>query len=310
MPCYKPLSGYRSRLGGLTFKKSESMGQPMDVPCGQCLGCRLMKAQEWATRCMHEVQTSPHPSSFITLTYAPEHLPPHGSLRKSDFQKFMKSLRKSVAPKKIRYYHCGEYGEDLQRPHYHACIFNHDFPDKTIHRLTSKGHQQYTSVALARLWPHGYHEIGSFTYNSAAYAARYCIKKLNGDRAEQHYKSLPDQHGEIFDLDPEYVTMSLRPGIGQAWYKKYYSDIFPDDHVVYDGKTIKTPTYYRELHKREHPNESETLRKKRVKLAKKHAKDNTPDRLATREIVKKAQIQRLIRNYEEKQHDPTDFHHP
>lgn len=297
MPCYRPLSGYRARTGGLTFKKHESIGQPMSVPCGRCLGCHLMKSREWAIRCMHEVQTSEYPSSFITLTYAPENLPPHGSLRKRDFQNFMKRLRAKFATKKIRYYHCGEYGERLQRPHYHACIFNHDFPDKKIHRMNNKT-PQYISASLAALWPYGFHEIGELNYKSAAYAARYCIKKINGERRQQHYKSLPDENGEIFDIEPEYASMSLKPGIGEAWYRKYFSDVFPDDHVTYDGMQHKTPDYYRKLHQIQNPTESETLRKKRITISKKHAADNTPERLAVREVVKHAQVTNLSRNYE------------
>ena len=67
---------------------------------------------------------------FITLTYDDENIPWDGSLNKQHFQAFMKRLRWHNKEKKIRYFHVGEYGEQLSRPHYHALIFNHDFDDK------------------------------------------------------------------------------------------------------------------------------------------------------------------------------------
>ena len=48
------------------------------------------------------------------------------------FKKFMKRLRKRFKGKRIRFYMCGEYGEQFDRPHFHACIFGVDFPDKVL----------------------------------------------------------------------------------------------------------------------------------------------------------------------------------
>jgi hypothetical protein len=100
----------------------------LELPCGQCIGCRLERSRQWAMRCLHESSLYDR-NAFVTLTYDDEHLPPGGSLNYPDFQRFMKRLRKnSKSP--IRFYMGGEYGESTLRPHFHVCLFGYDFPDK------------------------------------------------------------------------------------------------------------------------------------------------------------------------------------
>ena len=65
---------------------------------------------------------------FVTLTYDDDHLPEYNSLNYKHFQDFMKRLRKSHSG--VRFYMCGEYGEDFSRPHYHALLFNCFFSDR------------------------------------------------------------------------------------------------------------------------------------------------------------------------------------
>ena len=64
------------------------------------------------------------------------------SLLRSDFQKFMKRLRKHAKSTKIKYYACGEYGTNYtERPHYHAIVFNLPRPfDKYITKAWKYGH--------------------------------------------------------------------------------------------------------------------------------------------------------------------------
>ena len=49
--------------------------EPLEIPCGQCIGCKLERSRQWAMRCVHEALLHEE-NSFITLTYAPEALEP------------------------------------------------------------------------------------------------------------------------------------------------------------------------------------------------------------------------------------------
>ncbi|MFN7611381.1 MAG: hypothetical protein ACK5QX_10675, partial [bacterium] len=120
MPCYFPLQGWRSASGpGVTFNQRKGyVDKPVQVPCGRCIGCRLARASQWATRIAHEASLH-EANSFLTLTYSNEHLPADLSVDVIALQKFMKRLRKALYPAPVRFVACGEYGENTLRPHYH-----------------------------------------------------------------------------------------------------------------------------------------------------------------------------------------------
>jgi len=319
MTCYSPLTGYRSRTPGINggfqikFKKSGSNGQLVTVACGQCIGCRLDKSKDWAIRCIHESQMHDE-NSFITLTYNNEHLPLDESLNVQHFQKFMKRLRGHYKPKKIRFLHSGEYGSTcpshnkenceqcgkLQRPHYHALLFNLDFADKTFWKFR-RDYKVYRSETLQKIWGKGNIEIGNLTFESAAYVARYTTKKITGDDAHAHYEKIDTQTGEIHGVTPEYITMSRRPGIGYSWYQKYKSDLFPRDECVIDGRILKPPRYYAKMYQQEEPELYEQMQNERQKFYQKHKQDSTWQRLSQREKVKHAQLHQLTRQLEQDQ---------
>ena len=296
MPCFSPIKGYRAKhvnasgKRSIVFSKNDGFSDlPVEINCGQCVGCRLEKSRQWAIRCLHEASLYDE-NCFITLTYNDEKLPSDNSLNKGHFQLFMKRLREKFKGRKIRYYHCGEYGDKTDRPHYHAIIFNLDFQDKELYS-SREGVQLYTSETLEKVWQNGFATIGDVTFESAAYVARYVMKKVTGERAEEHYKSLNPYTGEIIEIEPEYTTMSRRPGIGQPWLEKYETDVYPEDFVVVNGKKMKPPKYYDNLMERKSVKEFETIKNKRKKRASKHKEDQTPERLAVREKVAKARIQ-------------------
>ncbi len=235
-------------------------------------------------------------NSFLTLTYNDEHLPAGGTLVREHFQLFMKRLREKIEPTKIRYYHCGEYGDDLGRPHYHALIFGYEFPDKEFFKKI-KANIIYRSKMLDKIWGKGYCSIGAVTFQSAAYTARYIMKKHAGKTAQKHYQHIDPETGEVTKKIPEYTTMSLKPhGIGESWYKKFHSDVFPDDYVVIEGKKYKTPRYYDKLLKATNEDQLEQIKFLREENAKKRAADNTPARLAVRKQVQLFKLRRLTRS--------------
>jgi hypothetical protein len=301
MACFSPLKGWRSKTlnpsgkRGVVFNRKDGFADlPVELPCGQCIGCRLERSRQWAIRCIHEAQMHEE-NCFITLTYNDEHLPEDRSVDVRDFQLFMKRLRKRYA-QKIRFFHCGEYGENTQRPHYHALIFGHDFSDRQLYSVRDDVRLD-TSRELERLWGKGFCTVGDVTFESAAYVARYIVKKINGEAAKSHYE-YTDTHGVIHARRPEYITMSRRPGIGRSWLDRYGSDVWNHDYVVIRGRKMRPPKFYDGVQELLDENQRRKTRGERVRNAKKHSENNTPDRLKVREVVQNERLKMLPRNVE------------
>jgi hypothetical protein len=296
--CYKPLQGYRSRFVNESGKRSIVFNAedgyidlPVTVPCGRCIGCRLEKSRQWAIRCIHEA-TLHDDNCFLTLTYDNEHLPEDWSLHKDHFQKFIKRLRHHA--KKLRYFHCGEYGDENRRPHYHAIIFGYDFPDKIPFKQDATG-RLFLSETLQKLWPYGFSTIGDVTFESAAYVARYVLKKVTGDNAEKHYQVIDAETGEIHKTEPEYVTMSRRPGIAKEWYEKFKGDCYPSDFITHRGMKMRPPAFYDKQLEKEEPDQHRKTKAQRMKAMVEQAHEQGYDRLRIKEKVKEATIKQLTR---------------
>lgn len=278
MPCTSPLTGYVSAGGGMQFHRKGSDGRRMMVACGQCMDCRIDRARAWSIRCLHESQKYLE-NSFITLTYAPEHLPPGGTLVKKHFQDFIKRLRKSIGDRKISFFHCGEYGENLSRPHYHALLFGYDFQDKLPWKKSHDGSQIYTSKILEKLWGKGHATTGAVTITSANYCAGYILKKINGERAKDHYQG----------KQPEYITMSTRPAIGLDHIKKYRDEIYHSDTLVVRGKETRPPRFYDKQLRKGDPEKYDEIKKNRKtsRYTQQSIKNSSlPRRKARAEITK------------------------
>lgn len=195
------LSGDRDiAIGGVPF------------PCGQCLPCRINKRRLWTHRLL--LESYDHPESvFITLTYSDEYLPPNGSLDKKAVQLFLKRFRKSLEPRKIRYYAVGEYGTQTHRAHYHAVVFGAGLLD---------GEQ------VARAWPFGRVHVAECNRHTIQYVAGYVTKKFvkKGD-----------------DLVQEFSIMSRKPGLGFGAVErlvtlirdKKYAHLFEGNNAIPDG---------------------------------------------------------------------------
>ena len=302
MPCFHPLQAYKTVCGDVVFHESARVDvvRSLQLPCGQCVGCRLERSRQWATRCMHEASLFRN-NMFITLTYSDEHLPEDKSLNYDDFQRFMKRFRKHYkgievrdGKRPIRFYMAGEYGEQFGRPHFHACIFNFRFDDQKVFKRTSSGSVIYTSQKLSALWPFGYASIGDVNFQSAAYVARYIMKKVNGQLADRHYEVVTDD-GEIIKRTPEFTKMSLKPGIGFDWYEKYKSDVYPHDYVVVNGRKVRPPRFYDKKFKLEHPEEFEVIEFEREMSRRRNFEDNTEARLRDKEQVAFARLSMLKR---------------
>ena len=211
----------------------------------------------------------------MTLTYDDEHVPEDGSLRYADFQKFVKRVRKFIAPERLRYFVAGEYGERTSRPHYHACLFGVDWPDKVVFRGNGDGRTVYTSGALDRLWERGFCSTGEVAPASARYVAQYVLKKFND----------PVTDGRV----PEFCRMSNRRGIGERWFDQWAGDVFPHDFIVVDGVKMKPPRYYDKLLKRRDlVMLEEEVMLSRDRKARERFPDNSDERLLVKERVARA----------------------
>lgn len=301
MPCIAPLRAYRPEKtesnplgeGRLVFDKRKSeTGLGYQIPCGQCIMCRIQKTYQWSVRCMHENKLH-NRSSFVTLTYDDKNLPPNNSLVKTDLQLFMKRLRKKYGSG-IRFYACGEYGDTTFRPHYHLLLFNLDFDDKRFLTETARGDKLYHSPELATIWNKGHNWIGSVTYESCQYVARYILKKLTGSQIALYG-----------NREPEFTVMSRRPGIGTGWFDRYYTEAyatdfhnnpsptgltqkkaFITDSIIVNGKETPVPKFYDSKFKNLDNEIMEWLKIKRRRNALRlHRSDMTPDRRRVREII-------------------------
>jgi len=193
---------------------------------------------------------------------------------------------------------CGEYGGKTNRPHYHALLFGYRFTDPKLVNIRN-GNRVYTSKYLDKTWQQGTCELGSVTFQSAGYVARYILKKQQGDPDElfERYVIIDTETGEMTARHNEYTNMSLKPGIGQKWYEKNKSDLFPHDYAVLpDGRQMPVPTYYRELLRKDDPVLYNSLRDQRIEKATNNP-NNTPERLASRHQCQIAKIKPLKRDF-------------
>lgn len=149
---------------------------------------------------------------------------------------------------------------------------------------------------VRKVWKYGFVQVGEVNFESAAYVARYCLKKVNGAMADEHYMNV-DMDGVAQFVSPEYTTMSRRPGIGRDWYKKYKDDCYPRDEVpvANSGVFKKLPRYYDELFKAESPEIYEEIQATRKAFKEAHADDYTPQRLMDKYKVAKRKKEMLIR---------------
>ena len=156
MPCFYPLTAYRSDQvtptgkRKIVFDASKSIDKiPFGLGCGQCSGCRLERSRQWMVRIMHEAAQHDH-NMFITVTYDDEHLPTTHEESVRNYQLFMKKLRFKYPGKKISFYHTAENGEENERHHHHAIIFNFEFPDKKFSRYSEHVDKSANSVGWVK----------------------------------------------------------------------------------------------------------------------------------------------------------------
>lgn len=228
MSCFNPIHAWQnvtpseSGKHPLFFMPPKNIKDSYLIPCGKCSGCKASLSLMWSIRCYHESLLHSQ-SSFVTLTYNDESLPSNHSLLKSDFQKFLKRLRKTTP---VRYFACGEYGDLSCRPHYHALIFGKDW----LEGSEPINNDLYLNQALTDVWGKGHVSIGSLTPESISYVTGYVSKKIASKTPA--------------GLEPEFRVMSRRPGIGKEFAFKYLDDLVNTGIAVMGGKEYPIPLQY------------------------------------------------------------------
>lgn len=253
------------------------------LPCGTCVACLLERSRQWAVRAVQE--SSLHlENCFVTLTYDDAHLPYASSLYGEDLTRFLKRLRKRYAPRSIRFLSAGEYGSRYGRPHYHLLLFGFDFPDKVL--LGERGGSQvFRSPSLESLWSAGRSEIGSVSFESAAYVARYLTDKVDVR--------------ELAGRDPEFLRMSLRPAVGLRWIERFWNEVYPRDRVVIRGVEMKPPRFYDKWLEKRYPLLYEEVKFKRLEeiVSPREDKELTDWRLSVNEEVLLAKVNLFSREF-------------
>lgn len=295
MPCYHPVAAYRDVNGVFFSQLRGRSGESISLSCGQCIGCRLERSRQWAVRIMHEASLWTE-NCFVTLTYDEQHLAADRSLVYRDFQLFMRRLRKLRAGSPVRFFMSGEYGDDKGRPHFHACLFNVGFLDRSYYMKSPACFDLYRSAELENLWRNGFSSIGDLTFESAAYVARYILKKQTGDGEDKYYPVVDVTTGEVVPRMKEFCRMSLKPGIGSDWLRLYWKEVAVAGKVVCRGREAPAPRYY--LRKMTKLDGYAMVELDRQERARAHAHDRTPERLVVREQVALAagrQLKRVLK---------------
>lgn len=250
------------------FAPPTGEAQPIQLPCGKCLGCRMDKARTWAIRCLHESEMH-EDNCFLTLTLSDENL---HDLDKRDLQLFFKRLRKALNGRRVSYYAVGEYGSLTARPHYHALVFGW-FPSDAYYWSGNGQTALFRSSFLERLWPFGNSLVGSVSYESACYVSRYCAKVLGSGG---------------------FALMSRNPAIGRDWYRKYGSEVSAHDgcHIPSTDCFVRPPRYYDGL---SDPDDIAERKARRLAYSVKAHADETVQRLLDREECLRLRLERKSR---------------
>lgn len=280
----------------LTFNEAHlPLNGSLDVRCVQLFMKRLRRAiSDLSTR-----GTQVSPSSSDRLDSSPKVTSSQAV-----------SARESAS---VRFFACGEYGGRGDRPHYHILLFGWDFPDKVFAKMSGES-RLYSSKMLSSLWTYidpatgrdtgeslGYSWIGSVTVESAAYVARYIVKKRFGKDVGKGCV-VDEETGEVFpDKKPEFIVMSRRPGIGYEWFKKFNREVYTDRGaaVMVGNKGWRPPRFYDEKLKLVDPARYDWIAHLRERKARLFVGEGTAARLAARERVAVARMKLYSRRIEQ-----------
>jgi len=261
MPCYHPIPAWRTD-STVQLHKQLADGAPLALPCGTCLGCRATRAQHWALRC-HLESLDHRDTAVTTLTYDDDFLPP--TLEKRALQLWLKRLRKNKA-RKIRFFACGEYGEQFGRPHYHAILF---------------GVNAEESESIDNAWQRGRTKTDNVSLKAINYVTGYTVKKIGW--SSRHLEERIDyETGEVYNWQPPFQLMSRRPGLGATARQHFHSW---KQYAISNGAKLSVPRYLKDAWEDQaEPNDKEDNDYKKYQYAlAREANQLTQEQLERRE---------------------------
>lgn len=301
MPCFHPIKGWIGRDGKFTtYSKNTWLDkrEEIQIPCGQCLGCRLEYSRQWAIRCQHEMKFHKE-NCFITITYDDDHLPRKG-VNKKHIQDFIKRLRYYLSndenfQKRLKLYHgrdptfkpevnlryfgCSEYGDQTYRPHYHFILFGFCPDDLVLFSKSEKtGCCVYKSDFLTDIWGQGNVLVGeSCNFETAAYIARYVVKQ---------FKQKEILNENFKKLNKNFILCSRRPAIGARFFEENIGQLERLDKVlIREGVRCLPPKYYDKKLKEVSPMAYEINKQKRKEKIKEESQSIFYRRLENKEFI-------------------------
>ena len=111
----------------------------------------------------------------------------------------------------------------------------------------------WNSEELDETWSKGLTEIGEVSFDGMAYIAKYVTKK---DERDEGYL-------RAFEMEPEFINMSRRPGIGHDWWKMFGRELLDNDSVILKGSEVAVPRYYDGLNEVQEPEEVKKIKAER-----------------------------------------------
>lgn len=274
--CNFPVSAWKPPTGRVQFGPPRHDDrrplQYVKVPCGKCLGCQEANAKAWAFRCRLE-WVEHRESCWATLTYSDKYLPP--TLSRQHLAAYLKRLRARQSDRVIRFFGCGEYGEQRKRPHYHVILFGLSVHEPDIDQAWGMGHVQ----------------VDQLTPKAINYVAGYTAKKIGYDTNVMLDRVDPET-GECYRYQKPFLQMSRRPGIA-AGAKQFVSSW--RDYAVNDGIKQSVPRYLHEAYLATlTPEELATHKEERAKKAVQAQRDGLArERELEQKLKLKAQRRKL-----------------
>lgn len=291
MRCTSPKTVWTNPDGGrpiFNLWSGVSPGREFLIGCGRCLGCQLDRSSSWATRATHEARYFDR-NCFVTLSWRDEAMPSNPAEARYELRKFQARFRAEFGAGK-RFFGCMELGERFSRPHAHFIVYGEDFKEACRPLGSSKSRNPlWTNPVLDRIWPFGFAWVGEFTSDSAAYVARYVVKKAGQPAVVSLAHPVT---GELADWPTVYRPFyPLRPALGVRFLEEFSEDVWSGLRAR-GGARVPTPRAYSKRLKVVDPDRYEQLVEDRIQAmtAKRDVSEESPQRMEAKAEVMRAKL--------------------